>query len=90
MRSGRITQADGELWNPSLYGFWWSLRGTSMRYDGITTPSAYGLYFNATGVGSSGGPYNRYYGFPLRCLSTVLDMWYNVLQKGGEYIVKKF
>lgn len=47
---------------------YWSSRGSSTRYDGVTTPSAYNLNFNATGVNPSNGPNNRYNGFPLRCL----------------------
>ncbi len=56
------------------YGYWWSSRGSSTRYDGVTTPSAYDLSFNATGVNPSDGPDNRWVGYSLRCLSTVLDM----------------
>ncbi len=44
----------------------------SSRAEAATT--AYYLSFNATAVGPSGGPHNRWHGFPLRCLSTVLDM----------------
>ena len=43
----------------------------SSRADATTT--AYNLYFG-TAVYPSGGPNIRYYGFSLRCLSTVLDM----------------
>ena len=55
-------------------GYWWSSRGSSTRFDGVATPSAYYLRFSATGVSPSDGPGNRYAGFSLRCLSTVLDM----------------
>ena len=53
---------------------YWSSRGSSTRYDGVSTPSAYRLLFNATGVYPSNGPNNHYIAFPLRCLSTVLGM----------------
>ncbi len=45
-----------------------------MRSDGVTTPSAYNLYFHTTVVTPSDST-DRYRGFPLRCLSTVLGMW---------------
>ena len=57
-----------------VLGYGWSSRGSSTRYDGVATPSAYYLLFNATGVTPSHGPYERWLSFPLRCLSTVLDM----------------
>ncbi len=44
-----------------------------MRSDGVTTPSAYNLYFHTTVVTPSDST-DRYRGFPLRCLSTVLGM----------------
>ncbi len=37
--------------------------------------NAYYLRFDATPVFPSFGPWERYAGFPLRCLSTVLGMW---------------
>ncbi len=55
-------------------GIYWSSRVSSAGANGTTTPSAYNLNFNATGVYPSAGPHERWYGFPLRCLSTVLDM----------------
>ncbi len=55
-------------------GLWWSSLASSTRADGAAIPSAYYLGFNTTDVSPSGGPDNRYTGFPLRCLSTVLDM----------------
>ena len=47
-------------------GDWWSSRGVAIN-------SAYHLTF-ATTVYPSYGPYNRWSGLPLRCLSTVLGM----------------
>ena len=68
VRSGDLNPNDGKSWNAGLYGYWWSSRGSSTRYDGVATPSAYNLNFNATGVNPSNGPNNRYNGFSLRCL----------------------
>ena len=51
-----------------------------MRSDGVTTPSAYNLYFH-TAVVTPSDSTDRYRAFPLRCLSTVLGM-------GGEENVK--
>ncbi len=68
MRSGNLNPADGKSWNAGQNGYWWSSRGSSTRYDGVSTPSAYNLNFNATGVNPSNGPNNRFNGFSLRCL----------------------
>ena len=54
--------------------FYWSSRGSSTNASGAAIPSGYGLGFNATGVIPSDGPHERWAGFPLRCLSTVLDI----------------
>ena len=51
-----------------LSGYWWSSRS----YSDAT--HAYYLGFNASDVYPSDGPNNRWFGFSLRCLSTVLDM----------------
>ncbi len=58
----------------SVHGYNWSSRGSSVRHDGVVIPSAYRLGFNASTVRTSDGPYERWLGFPLRCLSTVLEM----------------
>ena len=55
------------------HGYMWSLRGSSIRSDGITSPSGYHLSFSATNTTPS-IPDERSYGFPLRCLTTVLDI----------------
>ncbi len=52
----------------------WSSYLASTRSDGTTIPSGYHFGFTTSVVAPSGGPDYRYYGFPLRCLSTVLDM----------------
>ncbi len=76
VRSGYVdpSVSAGTFRYAGILGYWWSSRGSSTRYDGVATPSAYVLNFNATGVYPSAGPHNRYLGFSLRCLSTVLDM----------------
>ena len=77
MRGGFInlpSRNGGTFLDAGIYGDWWSSRGSSTRTDGSAIPSAYVLYFTTTGVGPSAGPHTRYAGFPLRCLSTVLDM----------------
>ncbi len=84
VRSGDIalTNTTGVLKNASISGYNWPSRAV----DYATSANAYYLVFNASEVFSSGGPTDRYYAFPLRCLSTVLDMekW----QKYGDIIVK--
>ncbi len=74
VRSGILSPDNGKFWDAGLNGYWWSSRGSSTRWDGVTTPSGYYLTFDATGVYPSTGPSNRWYGLPLRCLSTVLDI----------------
>ena len=72
MRSGDIalTNTTGVLKNASISGYNWPSRAV----DYATSANAYYLVFNASEVFSSGGPTDRHYAFPLRCLSTVLDM----------------
>ena len=55
-------------------GVGWSSYGASKRYDDTATLSAYYLNFGAMSVNVSRGPDSRWFGYPLRCLSTVLDM----------------
>ncbi len=74
MRSGRLSLYDGKAWYAGANGYWWPSRGTSTRSDGTAAPSGYSLAFGASGVNPSYGPSERWFGFPLRCLSTVLDM----------------
>ena len=57
-----------------VYGRYWSSRGLSTHANGSAIPSTYYLGFNATDVYPSGGPDTRWDGFPLRCLSTVIDI----------------
>ena len=55
----------------------WSSRGGNTNLSsGISSPGSYLLDISYTNgvVKPSQGPYARSYGFPLRCLSTVLDI----------------
>ncbi len=54
-------------------GYDWSSRGSSVVAGGAAVPGAYRLEFN-TAVLPSYGPDERWRAFPLRCLSTVLDI----------------
>jgi len=56
-------------------GIWWSSRASSTNASGTTMPSAYFLDFTASTVRPSHGPNTRYFGIPLRCLSTVLGIF---------------
>ena len=76
VRSGHVnlTVSAGTFRYAGQWGYDWSSRGSSTRFDGVATPSAYVFAFSGTGVNPSHGPGDRFLGFPLRCLSTVLDM----------------
>ncbi len=74
MRSGVIepTVSGGTLTNVGKIGYNRTSRGTNTRYDGVSVPSAYYMFFDVSSVNASRSNH-RYNGFPLRCLSTVLD-----------------
>ncbi len=76
VRSGYIylPNTAGTFKEAGQNGSWWSSRASSTRYDGAQIPSAYFLSLDNNLTNTSAGPYIRYNGFPLRCLSTVLDM----------------
>jgi len=76
VRSGRLALpvSAGTFGYAGVRGYDWSSRTSSTIASGATTPSAYSLDFNATGVYPSYGPWERWLAFPLRCLSTVLGM----------------
>ncbi len=76
VRSGWIDLAvsAGTFRYASVVGYDWSSRGSSIHADGAAIPSAYYLRFGPSDVNPSGGPNVRWHAFPLRCLSTVLDM----------------
>ena len=60
--------------NAGINGYGWSSRASSTRANGSAIPSAYYLVFGPSDVSPSSGPWERWLGRPLRCLSTVLDM----------------
>ena len=70
VRSGFVSP--GPAANPFGYtgnaGRWWSSRSESH------TDFAYGLYITANANNNPSDYGRRYYGFSLRCLSTVLDI----------------
>ena len=53
-------------------GIYWSSRAAADTSS--TSATAYYLAFDESTVYPSSGPSTRWNGFPLRCLSTVLDM----------------
>ncbi len=71
VRSGHISPADtvGTFRYAGVYGYEWSSRTSP-----TSSTLAYWFEFSATESRPSWGPYERYNGFPLRCLSTVLDI----------------
>ena len=77
VRSGRIAlhNTAGTLRYAGQWGNDWSSRASSTNASGTTMPSAYNLNFGPTDVNPSNGPWERWNGRPLRCLSTVLGIW---------------
>ena len=76
VRSGHVALpgvSGGTFRYAGQVGYGWSSRGADNIW-GSAGLGDYYLAFNATGVYPSYGPGNRYAGFSLRCLSTVLDM----------------
>ena len=72
MRSGWIAlERDNTLRGLGASGQKWSGYGTS--YASSTRALAYDLGFSTTSINITENN-NRYYAFPLRCLSTVLGM----------------
>ena len=70
MRSGYIFlpgSSGGTFMGAGLRGHGWSSRTWTL------VEAAYDLKFDASNVNASTDT-NRYYAFPLRCLSTVLDI----------------
>ncbi len=76
MRSGYVNLSDptSRFVTAGLHGLYWSSRGSGTRYDGTSVLSAYYLNFDATVTRPSSSPNHRWFGHPLRCLSTVLDI----------------
>ena len=76
MRSGHfnLTNTAGTFRFAGNDGNYWSSRAASTTGGGNNIPSVYYLFFNATTVTPSVGPWQRWYSRSLRCLSTVLDI----------------
>ena len=77
VRSGYISLSghDGAtFWYAGQWGYDSTSRATTVRYDNANISSSYYFNFNSINTYSSGGPNDRWYAFPLRCLSTVLDI----------------
>ena len=74
VRSGYVylPTTAGTFRDAGAYGIYWSSRGAA--YTSSTSATAYYLQVEPSAVVPSDGPTNRWVGFPLRCLSTVLDM----------------
>ncbi len=71
VRSGRLnlTVSAGTLGNAGVDGYEWSSRAAT--YTSSTSATAYYLGFNASTVYPSYGPYERWRGRPLRCLTSM-------------------
>ncbi len=70
MRSGHVRVDHASLWTASLAGYGWPRNAvTFSSAAGVGTATIYYLYINANDVEPSGGLYDRYLGFPLRCLA---------------------
>ena len=65
MRSGFLSPSDGKSWHAGWLAVDWSSRAAD-------TAGAYRLVVYSTVYPSGDTTNNRYNGFPLRCLSTVL------------------
>ena len=65
VRSGHVDLYSGSLRAFGLNGYGWS--SASRTFTSVTSATAYNLDFNASGVRPSGGPHNRWFGFPIRC-----------------------
>ncbi len=74
VRSGLVIlpSTAGTFGYAGVDGYEWSSRAAV--YTSSTSATAYYLGFNASTVYPSYGPYERWRGRPLRCLSTVLGM----------------
>ncbi len=75
VRSGvvNLPNTAGTLWSNGASGHYWSSREADNVWSSVGA-GGYDLLFGATEVRPSWGPDHRHLGFPLRCLSTVLDM----------------
>ena len=69
VRSGWIDISNSRLQYLGNYGYECSRVASSKLNTNSTALSAHYLFFGATGIGPSAGPYNRWNSFPLRCLN---------------------
>ena len=46
----------------------WGWSRSAVTYTSATSASIYPLYFSASAINPSNGPYTRWYSFPVRCL----------------------
>ena len=67
VRSGFVDLYYGSLRAFGIYGYGWS--SSSVAFTSVTSATAYGLHFNASGVYPSYGPDARWLAFPIRCLA---------------------
>ncbi len=77
VRSGRLylPGVNGNTYRDvGQWGRDWSSRGTSIDANNSTVLSAYYLDYGPSEAFPSRGPWGRWHGFSLRCLSTVLGM----------------
>ncbi len=63
----------GTFGSAGITGDNWSSHASPTRSDGVSNLSAYYLEFKAVVIPSL-GPWDRFHGYSLRCLSTVLDI----------------
>ena len=66
VRSGAVYLNLGALRGYGESGWGWSR--SAVAYGSATSATAYHLYFNPSDVNPSGGPRNRWFGYPVRCL----------------------
>ena len=69
VRSGFVARDDGSARHLGLNGYNWSTTTSPVYNNGSAGLTGYVLYFNANDVYPSGGPSNRWVGFPIRCLA---------------------
>ena len=66
VRSGNVALHYGALRGYGESGWGWSR--SAVTYTSATLASIYPLYFSASAINPSNGPYTRWYSFSVRCL----------------------
>ncbi len=66
VRSGNVDLNNGSLRFSGGVGYDWSR--SAVAYSSATSASSYWFDFNSSVSRPSTGPFNRYFGFPVRCL----------------------